>query len=151
MRDAFRFFAIVGKAALIAAGGLFALVLALTLFGFNPDHKPAWAEILVLVACFLPLGVATAWMFRKLRTVYSRREARAVSIGFGLFTPVSLGVALVLAEITGGFSQVLAGSMILGLIGAFVGAVVITAVLSSLVCALVLRVTRLAMSAEQID
>jgi hypothetical protein len=151
MRDAFRLFVILGKAALIAVGGLFALVLSLNHVGFNPDHESAWVKILVLVVCFIPIGLATAWMFRKLRIVYSPREARAVSVAFGLFTPISLGLSLVLGEITGGIAQALAEPMIFGLIGAFVGTVVITDLLSSLVCALVRRITRFAMSVEQID
>jgi fructose-specific phosphotransferase system IIC component len=151
VRDTFRLFVIVGKASLVADGGFLALVFTLARFGPNPDYISAWAEILILVACFLPLGVATAWMFRKLQTFHTRREARAVTIAFGLFTPISMGVSLVLAEITGGYAQVLVGPMIFGLIGAFVGSVLITALLSSLVCALVLRVTRFTFSVEQID
>ena len=150
MRDAFRLFVIVGKAALIAAGGLFALFLTLSRFGFNPDHKSAWAEILVLVACLLPLGVATVWILRKLRTVYPRREARAVSIAFGLFTPISLGVSF-LVPIPGGYAMALGGPKFLGFIGLVVGTAVTTALLSFLVCALVLRVTRLTISVEQMD
>lgn len=150
MRDAFRLFVIVGRAALIAAGGLFALVLTLSRFGFNADHKSAWAEILVLVACFLPLGVATAWMFRKLRTVYSRREARAVSIAFGIFTPISLGVSI-LVPIPGGYALAPDVPKFLGLVGLVVGTALTTSVLSFLVCALVLRVTRLTITVEQMD
>src|SRR5580704_19171332 len=116
MRDAFRLFVIVGKAALIAAGGLFAVVLLLYRFGLDPDYKSAWAEILVFVACFLPLGIATIWIRRKLRTVYSPREARAVSIAFGVFTPISLGVSL-LVPIPGGYAMGLGGPKVLGLIG----------------------------------
>jgi hypothetical protein len=151
MRDTFRLFVIVGKAVLIAAGGLFALVLTLSRFGFNPDHKSAWAEILVLAACLLPLGVATAWMFRRLRTVYPQREARAVSIAFGVFTPISLGVSMVLAEITGGYADILVRWRFSGAVGAFTGAVVIAAFLSFLLCSLVLRITKLAISVEQSD
>jgi fructose-specific phosphotransferase system IIC component len=151
MRDAFRLFVIVGKAALIAIGGLIALVLTLSLFGFNPDHKSAWAGILVLTACLLPIGVATSWMLRRLRTVYPQREARAVSIAFGLFTPISLALSMVLAEITGGYADILVRWRFSGAVGAFVGAIVIAAFLSFLVCALVLRITRLAISIEHSD
>jgi hypothetical protein len=150
MRDAFRLFVIVGKAALIAAGGLFAFVLTLSRFGFNPDHLSVWAEILVLLACFLPLGIATAWILRKLRTVYPRREARAVSIAFGLFTPISLGVSI-LMPIPGGYAMAPGVPEFLGLIGLVVGTAVTTALISFLVCALVLRVTRLTISVEQMD
>ena len=150
MRDAFRLFVIVGKAALIAAGGLFALVLALFRIGFNPDHKSTWAELLVLLACFLPLGVATVWILRKLRTVYSRREARALSISFGLFTPISLGISIIF-PMPGGYAMAPGIPKFLGFIGLIVGTAVTTAVLSFLVCLLVLRVTRLTIAVEQMD
>jgi hypothetical protein len=148
MRDAFRLFVIVGKATLIVTAGCFALVWTSMLLGFNPDLKPIGGEVLGALACFLPIGVATAWMFRKLRTIYSRREARAVSIAFGLFTPISLGVSL-LVPIPGGYAMALGGPKFLGLIGLVVGTALTTALLSFLVCALVLRVTRLAISVEQ--
>jgi hypothetical protein len=151
MRDAFRLFVIVGKAALVVITGCFALVLMSMLLGFNPDLKPIEGEILGGLACFLPIGIATAWISRKLRTVYSWREARALSTAFGLFAPISLVISLVLAEITGGYAEFLAGRRFFGLMGAFVGAVLITAFLSFLVCSLVLRVTRLAQSVEQSD
>jgi hypothetical protein len=151
MRDTFRLFVIVGKAAFIAAGGLFALLLRMSLFGFSPDHASAWTGILVLAACLIPFGVATAWIFRRLRTVYPQREVRAVSIAFGVFTPISLGVSMVLAEITGGYADVLVRWRSSGVVGAFVGAVVTAAFLSFLVCALVLRITKLAISVEQND
>jgi fructose-specific phosphotransferase system IIC component len=151
MRDTFRLFVIVGKAALIAAGGLFALALTLSLFGFNPDHKSAWARIIVLAACLLPIGVGTAWMFRRLRAVYTQREARAVSIAFGVFTPISLGVSMVLGTITGGYADILVRWRYSGAVGAFAGVVIIAAFLNFIVCALVLRITKLAISVEQSD
>ncbi len=150
MRDAFQLSGIVGKAALIETAGCFALMWTLMLFGFNPNPEPSGGEIALGVLAFLlPIGVATAWMFRKLQTVYSRREARAVSTAFCLFTPISLGVSFVLAELTGGYAEMLVGPRLFGLIGAFVGAAVFTALLSLLVCVLVLRVTRLAIRVEQ--
>lgn len=148
MRDVFRLSVIVGIAAVIATAGSCVLMLAIFLFGFNPDVRSGVSEIFVAVAVFLPIGVATAWMFRKLRTVYPRREARAVSTAFGIFTPVSLVVGVVLAEIPGGYAEMLAGPHFV-LIGVFVGVVIVTGLLSFLVCVLVLRVTRLIISVEQ--
>ena len=149
MRDTFRLFVIVGKAALIVTAGCFAMAWSSILLGIDTDLKPVRAEILGVLACFIPVGLATAWMLRKLLTVYPKREARAVSIAFALFTPISLVVSLVLAEITGGYAEALAGRPSFGLIGAIVGTMAITALLSFLVCALVFRVTRLTISVEQ--
>ena len=148
MRDTFRLFIIVCKAALIVAAGLFAVAWSSILLGIDTDLKPIRGEILGALACFIPVGLATAWMFRKLLTVYPKREARAVSIAFGLFTPISLVVSVVLSEITGGYAEAIVGRPSFGLIGAIVGTVAMTALMSFLVCALVFRVTRLAISVE---
>jgi fructose-specific phosphotransferase system IIC component len=150
MRSAFQLFVIVGKAVLIAIGGLFVLVLTLFRFVLSSDHLSAWEEISVLVACFLPLGVATAWILRKLRIVYPRREARALSIAFGLFNPISLGVSM-LVPIPGAYALALGGPKYFGLIGLVVGTAVTTSLLSFLVCLLVLRITRLTITVEQMD
>lgn len=150
MRDAFRLSVIVGKAAFIVTTGCFALILTPMLWEFDPDLRPTKGEILGALACSFPIGIATAWMVRKLRTVYSRHGARAVSIAFGIFSPIFLLVSI-LVPIPGGYAFALAGSKIVGLIGYFVGTTVMTAFLSFLVCALVLRVTRLAISFEQND
>jgi hypothetical protein len=150
MRDAFRLSVIVGKAALIVTAGFCALMLGIFSSGFNPQLKSVGVGILVAVAVFLTIGVATGWMFRKLRTVYPRREARAVSTAFGVFTPASLVVSVVLAQIPGGYAEMLAGPHF-ALIGVFVGLVGVTGFLSVLLCALVLRVTQLIISVEQSD
>jgi hypothetical protein len=150
MRDTFRLFVIVGKAALIVTAGCFALVWSSMLLGVETDLRPVRGEILGALACFLPLGVATAWILRKLRTVYPRREARAVSIAFGLFIPISLGVSM-LVPIPGGYALALGGPKFLSLIGLVVGTAVTTSLLSFLVCALVLRVTRITITVEQMD
>src|SRR6266851_2799492 len=150
MRNAFRLSVIVGKAALILTSGFCALMLGIFSLGLNPRLKSVGVGILVAVAVFLPIGVATGWMFRKLRTVYPRREARAVSTAFGVFTPISLVVSVVLAQIPGGYAEMLAGPHF-AMIGVFVGLVVVTGFPSFLVCALVLRVTQLIVSVEQSD
>jgi hypothetical protein len=124
-------------------------VLTPTLLGFNPDHNSVWVKILVLAACILPLGAANVWAYRRLRTVYAQREARAVSIAFGVFTPISLAVSMVFAELTGGYADILVRGRYSGAVGAFIGAVVIAAILSFLVCSLVLRITKLTVSVEQ--
>jgi hypothetical protein len=150
MRSLFRLFVIVAKAALIVTAGSFALVLTAVSFGLKSMQRPAAGEILVAAAsAFIPAGVAIWWMFPKLRTVYPRREARAVSTAFALFTPISLVVALVLAQIPGGYAQSLIGPQFFGLVGALLGTVVMTGFLSFLVCALVLRVTQLIIRVEQ--
>lgn len=151
MRDTLRLSVIVGEAALIVTSGCFALTVTLILCGFNPEQQSPWTKALFVVAYLLPIGVVAGWMFRKLRAVYSTREARAVSIAFGVLTPISLGVSMVLAEITGGYADAFTRLRFSGLVGAFVGAAVMTALLSFLACALTLRITQLAISVERSD
>jgi Na+/citrate or Na+/malate symporter len=137
MRGAYRLFIVVEKAALIVAVGYFAL-LALTLYvvGLKGDSMPIKGEILVGLAVFLPIGASVWWIFRKLQTTYPRREARAVSIAFGVFTPISLLVATILGgPILGGYADMLVRSRFSVLVGIFVGTVATTGFLSFLVCA----------------
>src|ERR1700722_5943970 len=68
MRDTFRLFVIVGKAALIVTAGCFAIAWSSILLGIDTDLKPVRGEILGVLACFIPVGLATAWMLRKLPT-----------------------------------------------------------------------------------
>jgi hypothetical protein len=150
MRDAFRLSIIVGKAAFLVSAGYCALIFGIISLRSDPQDKSVGLVILVAAAVFLPIGAATAWIFRKLQTVYSRREARAVSTAFGLFTPVSLVVSIVLAEIMGGYAEILAGPHAV-LIGVFTGLVVLTGFLDFLVCIVVLRVTQLTIRVEQIE
>ena len=74
-----------------------------------------------------------------------------MSIAFGLFTPISLLISI-LVPIPGGYALAApAVPKFLGLIGYLVGTSVTTALLSFLVCALTLRVTRLTITVEQIN
>jgi hypothetical protein len=150
MRDAIRLSSAVGKATLFLTAGSIGLVLALTKLRFHPDHKanPAVLAGLILTV-LLPSFAASAWMLRKLRKTYSAREARAVSIAFGLCAPIFLCVSMVFGEITGGYAEALGGGGFFILVGAFGGPFVLTAFLSLLVCTAVLRVTRLTMDVEQ--
>jgi hypothetical protein len=144
MRNRFWLFVAVGKAALITC--VCALVVGVLSFRIAVTHVEQ--EILGAVIAIIPSGIAAWWMFRKLRAHCTRREARAVALTFGVFTPVSLGVALVLAQIPGGYAEALLGGPF-ALVGAFAGTVVMTTLLSFLACLLALSVTRRIESFEQ--
>jgi fumarate reductase subunit C len=144
MRDTLRLFIIIGKAALIVTAGCFVLEV---LIGFLPQLTTAEEATLGALMVLSSNGAAVWWASRKLRTVYSRREARALSVAFGVVTPVSLLVALAVSPMFGYSELVLGGSFVL--VGVFVGIVALTALLTFFVCVLVLRVTRLAISVEQ--
>jgi len=82
----------VTTASLIGTLGLFTLGSLSVKFKFVSmqfEHQPtAGIEVLLaaLWAC-LPFGIATWWMFRVLKARYSRREAKAVTTAFAVFTP----------------------------------------------------------------
>jgi len=140
MSREFQLSILVGEASFIAFAGSIALVLTAVRLGLNPEQKSVAAELAFLIAALLPTVGAVGWLFRKLRTAYPRREARAVSVAFGVFTPISLAVSMVVGEMSGG---------LFGAIGAFAGALVMTAFLTFFVCALVMRVTKLAIDVEK--
>jgi hypothetical protein len=150
MRDGFGLFLIVGKAAILVTGGCFAFLLMAVLIGFRPEPISVEKVILGAVIVLVPTAVAVRWTFQKLRKLYARREARAVCIAFAVFTPVSLLVALGLGPLFG-YIQISGAPQVIGVLSVFMGIAFVTTVLSFLVCALVLRVTRLAISVEQGD
>ena len=78
--------------------------------GINPDVKATPVVLAGLtLTVLLPSFAASAWMIRKLRKTYSAREARAVSIAFGLCAPIFLCVSMLFGEITGGYAEALGG------------------------------------------
>ncbi len=134
-----------GQSALLVSTGGYAVPFIAVSLGFK-DLDNKLVSVLMAAVWLAAFGLAIWWMFHKLRGLYTRREARAIATAFGVFTPVSLGVALVLSEISGGYGEWLVGHPWGGLAGAFVGTVAITALLDFIVCWIVLRVTRLTMS-----
>lgn len=139
MRDKFWLFIVVGKAALMTTLGCFAPLLGLRI-AVSPGEQQILKATMVFLLVFLPAGIAAWWIFRKLQARYTRREARTVATAFGVFTPVSLLIAIPLAQIPAGYAAFLGRPF--GLIGAFAGIVVMTTTLSFLVCLFTLSMTR---------
>jgi hypothetical protein len=136
-----------GQSALLVSIGGYAVPFIAVSAGFKgPDNKIMGA--LMATVWLVAFGLAIWWMFHKLRVLYTRREARAIATAFGVFTPVSFVLALVLSEISGGYGERLIGHAWGGLAGAFVGTVAITALLDFIVCWIVLTVTRLTIGHE---
>jgi hypothetical protein len=80
-------------------------------------------------------------MFRELQKQYTRRESQAVATAFGVVTPLSLAVAIVLAQIPGGYAELVLGRRLI-LPAIFVSIAVVTTLLSFAASAYVLRFTR---------
>ncbi len=142
MRIMFRLFVIIGTASLIMATIYFGIIFALLPILQRPNPSRAMQMIVLPVVVFAPVGVAAWWIFRRLRSSYSFRTARATAIVFGVFTPVSLAVAFPLSTIAGAYSERLMGHPSFGPSGAFVGIVIMTAFLSFLPCAFTLWIVR---------
>jgi hypothetical protein len=154
MRGPLRLFIVVAEAALILTTAWFALVLVAMAVGLKPDLAPltpTHGDILVGVTFVLTIVAAAWWLFRRLHSHWTKREARAVAVAFGIFAPISFIVAIFLSPITGGYTEMLTGRRFVGLVGAFVGIAVITALLSFIACALVLWITRRIVTLEQHD
>jgi hypothetical protein len=137
MRDKFTLFIVVGKATLMTTVGYAALLL----LGVKAATTPTGQGILVIAGALLPNGLAAWWMFRELQKQYSRRESRAVATAFGIVTPLSLAVAIVLSQIPGAYAEVALGRRFI-LPAVFVAVAVVTTLLSFAASACVLRFTR---------
>ncbi|HWR37704.1 MAG TPA: hypothetical protein VN622_17720 [Clostridia bacterium] len=142
MRTTFRLCVIIGVASLITTATYFGLILALLPLLQKPNLPTAVQVPVLAVVVLTPVGVAAWWIFKKLRPDYSVRTARAAAIAFTVFTPISLGVAFPLSTIVGAYSEGLAGYPFFGFAGAFVGVVIITALLSFVPCAFTLWIAR---------
>jgi hypothetical protein len=135
----YRLFATVGAATTVAYFGLLLALLPLW-------HRPSVSRLVqvpvVAVVVLTPIGVAAWWVFKKLRPDYSARTARKGALAFAVFMPVSWGVAFPLSTLTGAYSEDLAHVRFFGLAGAFVGVVILTALLALVPCALMLWIDR---------
>jgi len=143
MHDKLWLFTVVGKAVLIVTIGCFVLVLGVK-FAVTSGEQ----QVLGAIMAFLPAGFAAWWMFRKLQEHYTRREARAMAIAFGVFTPVSLLMGVLLAQIPGSYAVLPLGSPsghvgeLVGFSAGFVSIVMITALVSFVPSVLALWITR---------
>lgn len=140
-RIVFRLLAITGTASLITTGIYFGLIIALLPLLQRPN-PPRVVQVIVLpVVVLVPVIVAAWWIFKRLRSSYPPRAARATAIVFGLFTPVSLGVALPFSLLVGAYSEGLGGHAVFGMAGAIVGIVIMTAMLGFVPCAFALWIS----------
>jgi hypothetical protein len=139
MQDKVRLLVVVSKAASTAMIGGFALVIAV--MGSKIVHSGVGEKILGLIAAFLPIGTAVWWIFGKLQAFCTRREARAVTVAFAMFSPIWFGGAILLSELTGGYAEVLLGSPF-ALLGVLVGLVGVSSLVSFGMCLFTWSVTR---------
>lgn len=135
MRETARSFVLVAEAALVVTAACFALS------GLQPLLPRAGEEVLGMLMAFVPTSLTAWWIFRRLCTRSSRRHARAVAIAFGVFAPVGLVVGLAVAQIPGSYADIWFGRPF-GLVGAFVGVLVATFLVSFIPSAAAVWLTR---------
>jgi hypothetical protein len=122
-----------------AVGWCLLVVVGLALHG--PSAGPI-ARIFILVAAVLvPFAFGAWWMFRKLSTRYGRGLARSVTTVFVICTPIFLGAAMPLGQLTGAYAEAWFGPRF-AVLGAFSGVILITIGLSFIACIVARSVTR---------
>jgi hypothetical protein len=143
MRPGLRLFLVMGKAALTVTATYFALIL-IAVRPIIPHVSVGVQATAGAVAVLAPICLATWWIFRRLQAHYSRREARAAAIIFGLFTPVPLGIGLLLGPIVGGYTGILlrTESRLVAFSGAVMGIVVMITLMTFVPSLLALRIIR---------
>ena len=124
MRPALRLFLVMGQAAAMVTATYFALIL-IAVWPIAAHASPGIQTTAGAVGVFAPICFAGWWIFRRLQAFYARREARAAAITFGLFTPVPLGIGLLLGPIVGGYTGIFlgTGSRLVAFSGALMGIV----------------------------
>ena len=95
-----------------------------------------------MVSVIVPTAGLAWWLFKKMQQTYSRRIARAVAFAFGAATPVSLGVALAIAPVAGGYAEEFLGRPYWGFIGALVATFAVAVLLTVAACLFAVRIVR---------
>jgi len=146
MRNILRFMTVVGQAALLLTLAFF-VTAWIAVPHLSPSNVNKLGGKIALIAAFIiPLGVAFWWMFHKLQSYYSRREALAASVAFAVVAPVPLAIGLVLGTTVGrSYADVIfrTQSRAVAFTGAVAGTVVIIILMALIMSALALWITRL--------
>jgi len=102
------------------ANAIASLGMILTTVWLEVYTTPVGGAISALISLLLPCAMTAWWMFRTLRTRFSRSEAKYVATAFAGFTPVWLLISIAVGgPIGGGFASVLWGPF--ALVGVLAG------------------------------
>jgi hypothetical protein len=123
-----RLFMTVAEGAVLFAVASWALLFVLLLMAprvFAPDSS-IQGEIVGMLAVFVPDGLATWWLLRRVRANRSRSDARRAATAFAVSAPLALGIGYLLGELVGGYAEVILGNrFILPAVAAFIIATMI--------------------------
>jgi MFS family permease len=144
MRNTSRLFLVIAMGSVIATVQYFGFALALAALLQKASVPRIIQGAGVAVTVLVPICLAAFWIFRKLQAEYTRREARAAAITFGVFTPLPLAVSLLLGPIVGGYTGISLGteSRMVAFSGAVLGIVVMIALVTFVTSLLAVWVTR---------
>ncbi len=138
MRGTIRLFAIVTTASGATTCVTFGLSLALHRLVQQPSGV---MEKALTLALLLPVAAAAWWVFRKLQSDYTYREARAVTFAFAVFAPVSLAVGMLAGELAGGYAELFFRAPF-ALASAIAGVILVSTLGTFIAVLLALRITR---------
>ena len=151
-RRTFRLFTVVGQAAFLFTGACFLLtVLCFHLlvprsaWFVPPPSTPTIGEIVTLLIFFVvPAALGFWWIFRKLRTEYSRRQAISAATAFAVVSPVPLVIGLALGPIVGDYTGSFFGteSRLVAFSGVVLGIVMVIALMTFVPSLLAMWITR---------
>ena len=141
MRPTLRLFLVVAEAALLLTAACFAVALTVGKPFIAPASSAVGKALVVGLGLVLPIAVASWWTFRRLLRYYSRPEARATAIAFGVFMPVPLAIGLLIGEIVGGYTAKIFGDRF-AFAGAVASLVLIVTLLSFIASAFVIWLVR---------
>ena len=106
---------------------------------------PSIVEAFTLIAILVvPAALGYWWIFRKLHGDYPRRQARSAGMAFAIFSPIPLGISLLLGPIVGGYTGIFLGteSRWIAFSGAVLWIVVVITLMTFVPSLLALRITR---------
>ena len=141
MRPTLRLFLAVAEAALLLTAASFAVALIAGKSFMTPVPSAAGKALVVGLGLVLPIAAASWWMFRRLVGHYSRPEARATAIAFGVFIPVPWAMGLLIGQIAGGYAAKIFGDRF-AFAGAVASLVLIITLMSFIASAFVIWLVR---------
>jgi hypothetical protein len=129
---------IIAKAVIAATVSSQILIFATGPLRFRSTY--GFEAMLILLIAFLPSSCAALWIFRKLQSRCTRREARAVALAFGVLTPILLAISMIFGTLAGAFAEGVVGGPFI-LLAAFGAPILLTIVLVFCISLFTLRMT----------
>lgn len=136
MRNTYRLFVIFAFACVLTTTTYFSLAIVLGRLLIRSGVPSIVQAVGLLVIVFVPFMTSSRWIAKKLLSNYSHRVARSTAIAYVVFTPLSLIVAVVLSPIIGAYAEGFGKQPFFGLLGAFLGIITLTSILSFSACML---------------